>query len=311
MKSILFSLFFLPLILFSQNSNQKKIYLDSIWKETTEGNHKYYRIIESYDSQTELYKIKDYYKSDILQMEGHSNTVDVTSKEGRFVFYYENGYKKSIANFNKNRVIGKNEEWYENGTKKSEGEYYESKKGFNSNHKLYQYWNTEGKQTVTDGNGYFEEKGEGYSNAGNIKNGLKEGIWKGEYNKKSKYIEEYKNGEIVSGISTDEDNNEYKYKVLESKPEPKGGIQDFYKYIGKNFITPKGLENIRGKIFTTFIVDKDGKIVEPKTIKSLLEPLDQEAIRVITSYPQWIPAKQRGQYVRVLYSIPITLAGNN
>ncbi len=244
-------------------------------------------------------------------MEGHSKTVDVISKEGIFVFYYENGYKKSITNYNKNRVIGKNEEWYENGTKKSEGEYYESQKGFNSDNKLYQYWNTEGKQTVTDGNGYFEEKGEGYSNSGNIKDGLKEGTWKGEYNKKSKYIEEYKDGKIVSGISTDEDNNEYKYKVLESKPEPKGGIADFYKYIGKNFVFPKGLENIKGKIFTTFIVDKDGKIVEPKIIKSLLEPLDREAIRVISSYPQWIPAKQRGQFVRVLYSLPITLAGTS
>jgi hypothetical protein len=55
MKSIFFSLFFLPFIIFAQDNNQKKIYLDSIWKETTEGNHKYYRIIESYDSQTQLY----------------------------------------------------------------------------------------------------------------------------------------------------------------------------------------------------------------------------------------------------------------
>lgn len=311
MKSILFSLFFLPLILFSQNSNQKKIYLDSIWKETTEGNHKYYRIIESYDPQTELYKIKDYYKSDILQMEGQSKTVDVTGREGRFVFYYENGYKKSIANFNKNRVIGKNEEWYENGTKKSESEYYESKKGFSSNRKLYQYWNSEGVQLVTDGNGYFEEKGEGYSNAGNIKNGLKEGTWKGEYNKKSKYIEEYKNGEIVSGISTDENNKEYQYNVLESKPEPKGGIQNFYKYIAKNFKIYKEVENIKGKIIITFIVDKEGQIVEPKIVQSVNKILDYEAMNVITSYKKWIPAKQRGQYVRVLYSIPITLAGNN
>jgi len=310
MKPVFFTLFLLPLIIFSQNNFPKKILLDSIWKETTEKNHKYYRIIESYNPRTELYKIKDYYKSGVLQMEGNSRTEDSYSKEGEYTFYYENGNKKSIANFSKNRLIGKNEEWYENGTKKSEGEFYESKKGFNSNYKLYQYWNPEGKQTIKDGNGHFEEKGEDYFNSGNIQNGLKEGIWKGEFNKKSKYNEEYKNGEIVSGISTDADNNEYKYNVLESKPEPKGGIADFYKYIGNNFKTPKGLENIKGKIFTTFIVDKDGKIVEPKTIKSLLEPLDQEAIRVITSYPKWIPAKQRGQYVRVLYSIPITLAGS-
>lgn len=311
MKSIFFSLFFLPLLLFSQNNNPKKIYLDSIWKETTEGNHKYYRIVESYDSSNQLYKIKDYYKSDVLQMEGHSKTIDVSSKEGAFVFYYENGNKKSIVNYNKNKLIGSDEEWYESGTKKLEAEYFEAKNNIFNSYKLYQYWNPEGIQTVKDGNGYYEEKGDGYFNSGNIKNGFKEGTWKGEYNKKSAYIEEYKKGKLVSGISTDEDNNKYKYKELESRPEPKGGIQDFYQYIGKNFRIPNELQSIRGKIFTTFIVEKDGKIVEPKTVQSLLEPLDQEAIRVITSYPQWIPGKQRGQYVRVLYSIPITLAGTN
>jgi antitoxin component YwqK of YwqJK toxin-antitoxin module len=309
MKSIFFSLFFLPFIIFSQDINQKKIYLDSLWKETTEGNHKYYRIIESYDSQKELYKIKDYYKSGVLQMEGNSKTTDAFSKEGEFVFYYENGNKKSTANYNKNRFIGNSEQWYENGTKKSEGEYFESKRGLSSDYKLYQYWNPEGKQMIIDGNGYYEEIDENHSDSGNIKNGFKEGTWKGEYKKKGKYTEEYKKGQIVSGVSTDEDNKEYKYTVLESKPEPKRGVQDFYKFIGKNFTIPKEYENLKGKIVTTFIVDKDGTIVDPKNILSINETLDQEAIRVITSYEKWIPAKQRGQYVRVLYSIPITLAG--
>lgn len=310
MKSIFFSLFFLPFIIFAQNSNQKIIYLDSVWKETTEGNHKYYRIIESYDSQKELYKIKDYYNSGVLKMEGHSKTQDFLSSEGEFVFYFENGNKKNIANYIKNRLIGKNEEWHENGTKKSEGEYFESKKGFSNTLKLYQYWNSEGKQTVIDGNGYYEEIDENHSDSGTIKNGLKEGIWKGKYNKKCKYIETYKDGEIVSGVSTDENNKEYEYNELESKPEPKGGIQNFYKYIGKNFKIYKEDENVKGTIITTFIVDKDGQITEPKTVRSVKSTLDYEAINVISSYKKWIPGKQRGQYVRVMYSIPITLAGS-
>ena len=309
MKSIFYSIFFLPLIIFSQNIDQKKIYLDSVWKETTEANHKYYRIIESYDPQTELYKIKDYYKSGILQMEGHSKTTDAFSREGEFLFYYENGNKKSLQNYKRSRLLGKIEEWYENGTKKLEGEYFEPKKGYFTNYKLYQYWDQTNKQTVTDGNGYFEEKSENHSDTGNFENGYKEGIWKGEFKKNCKYTEKYKKGEIISGVSTDENNNEYQYDVLESAPKPKEGIQNFYQYIGKNFTVPKEYENVKGKIITTFIVDKDGIIVEPKTIKSVNETLDQEAIRVITNYEKWIPGKQRGQYVRVLYSIPITLAG--
>jgi len=312
MKSVFFTLFFLPLIVFSQNDFPKKIYLDSLWKETTAGNHKYYRIVESFDSEKKLYKIKDYYKSGVLQMVGHSKTEKDTifSREGEFIFYYENGNKQRISNYYNSHLLGKDEQWYENGTKQSEWEYFEYNKNIPIPCKLNQYWNPDGKQTVINGNGHFEDSSEDYSDSGNIKNGLKEGTWKGIYNKKNKYTEVYKKGILISGVSTDGERNEYKYNELETMPKPKEGIQNFYQYIGKNFNVPKEFENLKGRIFTTFIVDKDGQIVEPKTVKSVNEVLDQEAIRVITSYEKWIPAKQRGQYVRVLYSIPITLAGN-
>jgi hypothetical protein len=53
MKSIFFGLFLLPLTILAQNEKEQKVYLDSLWRETSEANHKYYRIIESYDSTTE------------------------------------------------------------------------------------------------------------------------------------------------------------------------------------------------------------------------------------------------------------------
>jgi hypothetical protein len=244
-------------------------------------------------------------------MEGHSKTIDDSKKEGEHVFYYENGSKKSKVNYIQSIKIGKEIIFYENGSKKMELEYFEFQKNSPINVKLNQYWNPHGEQLVINGNGLYDDKGEGYSDSGEIKNGIKEGVWTGEFNKKYKYTEEYKKGVLISGISIDENKKQSKYKTLESKPEPKGGIQNFYQYIGKNFIIPKGLESLKGKIITTFMVNKEGKIVELKTTQSLLELLDQEAIRVISSFPQWTPGKQRGQNVRVLYSIPITLAGNN
>jgi antitoxin component YwqK of YwqJK toxin-antitoxin module len=311
MKSILLGLFLLPLSMLAQNVNEPKAYLDSLWNEATEANHKYYRIIESYDSTTELYNIKDFYKSGVLQMEGHSKTKDDYTKEGEVAFYYENGNKKSKTNYIKSRLIGRDEQWYENGLKKSEGQYFESQTGFLTNYKMDQYWTNEGKQIVTDGAGLFEIKNDKFSDSGTIKNGLKEGEWTGTYNTNCTYTENYKEREIVSGISKDADGNKYTYTLLETKPEPIKGINDFYKHIGRNFRIPKEYKSQNGKIYTTFIVDKNGEIVEPKTIKSLNETLDQEAIRVISSYEKWIPAKQRGQYVRVLYSLPITLSGRN
>lgn len=56
------------------------------------------------------------------------------------------------------------------------------------------------------------------------------------------------------------------------------------------------------------MIEKDGKIVEPKILKSLGYGLDEEAIRVISSYENWIPGEQKGVPVRALYAIPINVS---
>lgn len=89
MKTILFAFLFLliPTFCISQLSvNDKMIYLDSTWNEATQDNYKYYRIVKDYYSDKNLYTIKDYYKSGILQMEGTSQTKDDQSKVGGIHF---------------------------------------------------------------------------------------------------------------------------------------------------------------------------------------------------------------------------------
>lgn len=297
--------------IFSQNNLDKTIYFDSIWAETNEKNSHYYRIVKDYYTEKDVYKIYDYYKSGVIQMEGASKTKDYLSYEGEFIYYYENGNKKSKSHYTKSKLLGPHEEWYENGVKKLEGEYLKSEERITNTLKINQFWNRDNTQTVKNGQGFYQEIETNFSESGNIKDGLRDGIWKGEYDKhKRKYVEKYKKGRLISGKSTDEENNNYEYTELETPPKPKNGIQDFYKYLSVNFTIPKGHENTKGKILTQFIVEKDGKIVETKTIKSLAPELDQESIIVIRSYENWIPAKQRGQFVRVLFTIPISLAGN-
>lgn len=286
------------------------VYFDSIWKETTKENYKYYRIVKDYYTEKNSYKIYDYYKSGVLQMEGTSKTNDGNNKEGEYIFYYENGNKKSVQNYYKSRVKGKFLEWYENGNPKLEGEYIDSEKGFNSDFKMYQFWNSKNEHLVIDGNGNYEEIEENQTVTGKIKNGFKDGVWTGKDKKSNyQYTDVYKKGEFISGKNIDSFGVEHNYNVLELRAMPKKGIQDFYNYVGKNFTkTKEAIQNkISGKLFVTFIIDTDGKIVEPKVTKSLGYGLDEEAIRVITSYENWIPGEQRGVNVRVLYSIPITV----
>jgi antitoxin component YwqK of YwqJK toxin-antitoxin module len=300
-------LLLIPILSFSQTPISKKIYLDSLWNETTEINHKYYRIIKSYNLDQDIYNVSDYYKSGILQMKGTSKSKDYLQKEGQFIFYYENGNKKSIANYVNSIPKGKQFDWYENGKIKSEIEYLENQNGPTSEISVNQFWNTENIQKVIDGNGDYEYSDDRQSESGKIKNGFHDGIWKG-YNKNlnSSYTENYENGKFISGLSIDSSNIKHEYKEMFSKPKPKKGMDDFYGYIGKTFNTPK-VEGLKGKIYITFVVDRNGKIIEPKIHKDLGYGTGEEAIRVLTSYGNWIPGQQRGINVRVLYSIPITI----
>jgi len=314
MKLLYFSLLFLlvPKLCISQTSTiDRKIYLDSTWNETTSENYKYYRIIKDFYSNKDLYVIKDYYKSGVLQMEGTSKTKDANSKEGEFVFYYENGNKKAVTNYIKSRPNGKSSEWYENGTKKLEGEYIEDEKTFVGELKVFQYWNSENIQTVLDGNGDLEEISEFFFASGKIKNGFKDGKWEG-YDKKIGYTfsENYENQKLFSGVSTDSNKVSRTYKMVEVRPEPKKGMMDFYKHVGKNFRTPE-IKGLQGKIIIGFIIDKNGSIIEPKILKSVGYGTDEEAIRVLLDYPDWNPGEQRGRKVRCTYSLPISIQSPN
>jgi hypothetical protein len=299
-----------PIWLFSQNSSDKIIYFDSIGKDASKENHTSYRIIKDYYTEKNLYQIKDYYKSGELKMEGNSKTKDGYSKEGTYVYYYENGNKKIYENYFKGRLQGKCQQWYENGNLKLEGEYFQDENTLNSDFKMDNYWNSKNEHLVVNGNGNYDENDENISVKGKIKNGYKDDIWT-ETNKKLNYsyTETYKKGKFLSGKSVDSLGIERKYDVLEVRPLPKKGINDFYKFIGNNFVkTKEAVANkVAGRIIVQFVIDKQGKIVEPKILKSLGYGLDEEVIRVVTSYDNWNVGQQRGVPVRVLYSIPISV----
>ncbi|CAH0336851.1 hypothetical protein FVB9288_02575 [Flavobacterium sp. CECT 9288] len=309
-KLILWCLILVPVLGFGQESVGKKIYLDSLGVETNYDNHLYYRVIESFDTTTNLYSFKEYYKSGAISMSGQALTDNAQNRSGEFINYYENGNKKSVTNYLKGRIIGNEELWHENGTKESESEYLETDDQFSTVQKMKNFWKSDGTQTVVNGNGSFENTTEGCLDKGNYKNGFKEGVWTGSFNNGKSYTEEYENGKLKSGTSTDDENNEYRYTDLKINPEPLKGINDFYKHIGKNFQIPRAYDNLKGKIITSFIVEKTGELIELKTLKSLIDTLDREAIRVVKSYGKWKPGILRGQKVRVLYSIPISLQGS-
>ena len=52
---------------------------------------------------------------------------------------------------------------------------------------------------------------------------------------------------------------------------------------------------IQGQVVIQIVIDKDGKIHDPKIVRGVSPELNAEAIRVISNMPQWIPGKQKGK----------------
>jgi TonB family protein len=90
-------------------------------------------------------------------------------------------------------------------------------------------------------------------------------------------------------------------------PEYPGGMEALIEYLGSNINYPDQAkqEGIEGKVFVNFIVEKDGSVGETKVIRGIGGGCDEEAIRVVSQMPDWIPGTQLGEAVRVSYNLPI------
>lgn len=83
--------------------------------------------------------------------------------------------------------------------------------------------------------------------------------------------------------------------------------ENFKEFIVKNTIYPAEAQakTIRGTVYVSFVVDKEGYIKSAKVVRAVHPALDQEALRVILSSPRWEPGKEKGKPVNVSYTIPI------
>ena len=97
------------------------------------------------------------------------------------------------------------------------------------------------------------------------------------------------------------------FQVVEQMPEFPGGMQALMAYLSKNIKYPSVAQDngIQGRVLVSFVVNKDGSIVDPEVIKSVDAALDKETMRVIKAMPKWNPGKQRGKPVRVKYTVPV------
>lgn len=103
------------------------------------------------------------------------------------------------------------------------------------------------------------------------------------------------------------------FVVVENQPEFPGGNTAMMKFLGDNIKYPViAQENgIQGRVICNFVVEKDGSITDVQVVRGVDPSLDREAVRVIQQMPRWKPGKQRGQAVRVRFTLPVVFRLQN
>ncbi len=98
------------------------------------------------------------------------------------------------------------------------------------------------------------------------------------------------------------------YQICEQMPEFPGGVEALMDFVAKNVVYPQEAmdKEISGRVYVSFVIEKDGSVNEVKVMKGIGGGCDDEAVRVIKAMPKWKPGKQEGKPVRVSYMMPIS-----
>lgn len=100
----------------------------------------------------------------------------------------------------------------------------------------------------------------------------------------------------------------YEYDYVNQKPVFPGGDSKLVAFINKTRRYPAKAykKGIQGRVTCSFVVNTDGSVSHISILKGVEHSLNQEAIRIMSKMPEWIPGKHEGQTVpvRVIWSVP-------
>ena len=111
-------------------------------------------------------------------------------------------------------------------------------------------------------------------------------------------------------VVSQKDQKEEPFNVVEDMPAFPGGMEAMIEYLSSNIKYPADAQKqkVDGRVLVNFVVEKDGSITEVKVVKPGFPSLDAEAVRVVKAMPKWKPGYQKGQAVRVQFTMPINFS---
>lgn len=109
------------------------------------------------------------------------------------------------------------------------------------------------------------------------------------------------------------DDDERIYEVVEENAQFPGGEEACMKWLAEHLKYPSICQEqgVQGRVYVSFVVNKDGSIVDVEIKRSPDPNLSKEAERVVKSMPKWKPARQGNRTVRSRFNLPVMFRLNN
>lgn len=97
------------------------------------------------------------------------------------------------------------------------------------------------------------------------------------------------------------------FVFVEEMPEFPGGTDSMVKFIQAHLEYPDSAQmyGIQGKVMVEFVIDEEGRLINPKIVRGMGWGCDEEVLRVVGLMPRWKPGKQKGKPVKVRFVLPI------
>lgn len=84
-----------------------------------------------------------------------------------------------------------------------------------------------------------------------------------------------------------------------------GGREKLDKFVKANMKWPLQRTDYMGIVYVKCTIDENGKIINPKIEKGLCDECDKEALRLVKTMPNWLPAQRKGERIPSEVLIPI------
>ena len=111
----------------------------------------------------------------------------------------------------------------------------------------------------------------------------------------------------IKEVVIEEEKADQIFDVVETQPNPPGGMSGWNKYLSNNLKYPTQARRmgVEGTVIVVFVINTNGSIQDVEVLRGIGGGCDEEAVKVVTNAPKWEPGKQRGKPVRTRMRLPI------